>query len=541
MRLAAIALVALCCAATVQPSNSSLDAFLPDHPMTFVLDEKSGSCDINSLSYRRAIETGREIECSIVAEGSIDEGAASRLRNFVAGQKIKPTAILFNSGGGSLDSGYALGRAIRDLALDTGISSRYVPADIPTSCRDKETAKGKDLADADERKQYLLQLMCESRRYYLNEEFGKCLSSCAFAYLGGVVRTLPRKLYDFYVVGAVDVNAEPRAISVEKATLYGEATQVVIGFHPFAPNARLDLPRVAREQEISAWAQRQFPNMMKYLTELGYSDQIKIITFLTARDNLKFQFGSTFNYPSENALRDAGILPNGHFLPFELVAEKEGAALISRFSDGLLPEKQISLACARVDNAPPRLALIVTGGRDQQRRVGLSPRVPLAGLGEHIANPTSPSLANKELAPGDLRAPSRSWRSEMEWRIVIKADGKTILDDGQYESHPPRAPILTIRHVTFDVNGGLHYYLENSSMPIGRDIEYFVVFIAKDQIDLVKMAQNITVSYSMFSGNSVEFKIDENFSMQVNLLFRECVSIHPPFDKVNGTERGLLG
>jgi len=97
----------------------------------------------------------------VVASGPIEKGDAEKFEAFVRSQNIEPfrvhNIVYFDSPGGSLAEGMALGRKIRELGFSTGIG-RVDP--------DEEEIPG--------------------ARNTLSD--GNCISACAYAFLGGKYR-----------------------------------------------------------------------------------------------------------------------------------------------------------------------------------------------------------------------------------------------------------------------------------------------------------------------------------------------------------------
>jgi hypothetical protein len=85
-------------------------------------------------------------------DGVIEPGADRRLMEFVAGQRIARADVYFNSPGGSLLAGMAIGRVLRERGFDTHVGRRTADARRPAD--------------------------------------GVCYSACPFAYAGGVQRSL---------------------------------------------------------------------------------------------------------------------------------------------------------------------------------------------------------------------------------------------------------------------------------------------------------------------------------------------------------------
>lgn len=531
--LAALAL--LSAAGNPRPNADAKDDLPPEHPMTFILDE--------------TLCNGSMGECGIIAEGSIDRGAAKRFREFVAAHKLTSGQVRFDSGGSDLDSGYLLGRAIRELGFDTAIASKFVSyrkADPCYTLRPPLVGSTKDPeVKLDALRRELAVGECELGGLVGLDRRGQCLSACAFAYLGGVVRSFPKS--DMFTW-----NDNPAEMIKLLSGGSGDVEkQKYIGFHPFAPNARIDIPERAKEEQVSAWAQRQLPRMLEYLSDMGYANPKIFIDFMN-----KGKFGLTpstnlFKYPTVSELVSAGVLAQGDFLPFRLVPESNGLALISSFSNGLLWEKQFSFFCARQDSQPSKLAVMLSGGRDQARESGPSPRVTFAGMGE--PPPNLETLLGADLKVSDtLNVLRTMWRYEWlqkdPWKFVIKADGHDVYTGGQFESHPPAEtgpdgkPLptsLDSRHIVFDVNDGFRYTNANSVMPDGRDLQHFVIYLDSSQIEKIRNSRRMVIYYGTGSSRKAGFNLDLDFSKQLRILMSNCITLKPPIDKVDGYDEGL--
>lgn len=77
--------------------------------------------DTPENTFMRVVMDGGQYQ--IFASGEIDAGAAERFQKFVRDTSIDDAIVLFNSPGGSLSAGMALGNAIRSMRFNTGIGS----------------------------------------------------------------------------------------------------------------------------------------------------------------------------------------------------------------------------------------------------------------------------------------------------------------------------------------------------------------------------------------------------------------------------------
>lgn len=101
----------------------------------------------------------------ILARGVIDKGSPARLRAMLADYDYAPT-LVFDSPGGSLTAGLALGELIRSRGMDTEVGPEYQeevlgPGGVTTGFR-------------------------------VLASNGGCFSACAYAFMGGVSRTLAK-------------------------------------------------------------------------------------------------------------------------------------------------------------------------------------------------------------------------------------------------------------------------------------------------------------------------------------------------------------
>ena len=119
--------------------------------------------------------TGGNHCCSwIQATGDIGQDSASILTTFVKSTKFVPDVVRLNSPGGNLFGGILLGEALRKLGMSTEVGSSSV---------------------------------FDPKFNIYSPEPGVCASACAYAYLGGVRRTLDRNaklgFHRFYTANAL--------------------------------------------------------------------------------------------------------------------------------------------------------------------------------------------------------------------------------------------------------------------------------------------------------------------------------------------------
>jgi hypothetical protein len=99
-----------------------------------------------------SIRVGSGERWMLYLDGMIEPGADRRLARFVDQQGIAQADVYFNSPGGSLLAGMAIGRFLRERGFDTHVGTRTLDAGRPAD--------------------------------------GVCYSACPFAYAGGVQRSL---------------------------------------------------------------------------------------------------------------------------------------------------------------------------------------------------------------------------------------------------------------------------------------------------------------------------------------------------------------
>lgn len=116
------------------------------------------------MEFQEGWSGGNALEAQwIVAIGVIEEDTPDKFQKFIEKEKPHAIKIVLHSPGGNLVSGMKLGRQIRNLELDTFVGNSI---DSPDNNHPSGGRKYNDFAP------------------------GKCLSACAYAFLGGVDRNL---------------------------------------------------------------------------------------------------------------------------------------------------------------------------------------------------------------------------------------------------------------------------------------------------------------------------------------------------------------
>lgn len=151
-------------------------------PMVFRLGRHAGSpaCGIACAEF-------------IVAEGEIRRDSVEALA-ILANRLKRPLPVYFNSPGGSLDGGLALGRALRHYRLDARVA-RLEPA----------LCVGPTCTESDQRHGVVV--------YGGPLHPGMCNSACVYSFLGGPQRSLAARsslgIHRFYLASANDPKRQP--------------------------------------------------------------------------------------------------------------------------------------------------------------------------------------------------------------------------------------------------------------------------------------------------------------------------------------------
>lgn len=203
---------------------------------------------------------GNAVEgCYIVAEGKIDSETPERFQTFLKDEHLDGFKILLNSTGGSLTAGLELGRLIRAAGLQS-LVGRWKA----------EGSFGDVVNDA------------------------SCLSACAYSFLGGETRDLPK----------------------------GNK----IGFHQFFLSGQNDLfkTEAARSMAI-AGSQKVSALLISYIVEMGVDARIFSRATEAARDEIFF--------PSREQLTEYELVTREGFAPFILEPYASGIIAASKRLD----------------------------------------------------------------------------------------------------------------------------------------------------------------------------------------------------------------
>lgn len=189
----------------------------------------------------------------IAAEGVIDVETPQRFAAFVAEEAPRGGWIRFNSPGGNLGAALDLGRMIREGGFSTTVGDTYVPEDT----------YGQDI-----------QAMRE----------GLCASSCVFAFMGGVGRSI-----------------------TGSAGLPGNR----LGVHRFFHRDAGAIPSAATQQIMG--------RLLLYVLDMGVAAEILALASATPADSL-------YDVSAEEALR-LRLETQVHSTPMQLVVDGNGLAL----------------------------------------------------------------------------------------------------------------------------------------------------------------------------------------------------------------------
>jgi hypothetical protein len=521
--LVALALLTSCPASGREPTNA---------PMTFGLYQPTNMIQLGDTK-----ESCTGI-CTVTAEGKIVADTPERFRAFLEKEGVKGGTVLFNSNGGDdLAAAIELGREIRKHGFDTSLPEFFTASPLPKYCSElapRTPARKDNLQNAQAEMARAVELLiaCTSRIGTIST--GRCLSACAYAYLGGVVRSLGRPS-DY--AGRKVAYGGP-----EFPDIFGSARteQWQIGFHEFKPGMRLDASPDEQFSAGATYAQQIFPDLSRYVSDMGISP--KLFEWATRRSKSDDPVFKDFYFPSVAELADVGILPEGHFLPFELVIQKDRVMWVSRYSNGLLWEKQVALLCVRRDGAAPSLGLIVSGGVDGERRPGPGKPLRLDNLG------SGPSPVGDEAKTsgrfGALRGLIR-WNSEDSWRIDVGLDGAPLHVAGHLSTKGPQRlhPDANMRDLEksteyiefFDVSTGWLFHRANTPMSNGQNLNHYLIPLPDSFIAQLATAKRLALRYRLSRTDTAAIEFPENLAESLDFLMRSCLSVSKPADHV--TER----
>ena len=237
---------------------------------------------------------GNAVEaCYIVAEGELDAKAKESFEALLA-KGVDGSQVLLNSGGGDLGAGLRLGREIRKRGMQTVIG------------------RWNDVSRFEEP---------------LND--GKCLSACAYAFLGGVIRKVP---------------------SGNK-----------IGFHQFAL-ASGATASLSAGQEASAL-------LVSYLVEMGVDARLfALATSAPSQDMF---------YPSAAQLEEYDVVTPQGFAHFVLEPYRDGVIAASRRLSATRAYDEVNVLTAFCRNGHPRFLLTAPRHGLQDAMSGLEAGIEL--------------------------------------------------------------------------------------------------------------------------------------------------------------------
>lgn len=220
----------------------------------------------------------------ILATGRISKETPEKFSKFVTSAGISAAVVSFDSGGGDLEAGMALGRKIREFGFATQVGSLQT-----SSLQDNRSPFGE----------------------------AKCESSCAYSFLGGVSR-----------------NILPHPSS---------GTQKRLGFHQFRTNlsAGHGTPRSLDSLSVSA-AQTFSSRLSEYIFEMGANPAI-----LKLADSapLSLAGDDPIHYPDISILNSNNVTTNEEMPPFRLVASPSSISLVSFSRSQYNSIRQFSISC----------------------------------------------------------------------------------------------------------------------------------------------------------------------------------------------------
>jgi hypothetical protein len=198
----------------------------------------------NAMEFRYAANGGNCYSCNwIVAEGEINERSHLDFEKFIAGSNLEGKTILLNSNGGNVFAAIQLGIKFRELKLYTKVARSF----YPPRC---------DNDNAD----------CHSASYYEEIGKGKCLSACAYAFLGGVGR------------------------EVASENQFTGHPDSVIGFHQFYNSgSKMDrINKIIEEETLFSEEQLFSAILLKYITDMGVDANVLALSGLAGPSQMYY-------------------------------------------------------------------------------------------------------------------------------------------------------------------------------------------------------------------------------------------------------------
>lgn len=242
-----------------------------------------GAARAETLSIQNECYANAEESCYLILDGPIDAAAPERVQAFWDKEGLFGYQVLLNSTGGNLEAGLKLGRMIRDKQLHTVVGRA-----------DFKVYDG-------------------YRRFDTVLEDGHCLSACAYAFVGGVVRHVPRSAR--------------------------------LGFHRVALPGGRDLPGqggLASGQMISAL-------LIEYLVQMGIDPRIFVAASNTPSDAMHF--------PNVADLAQFDLVTPQGFGPFDLIPHGNGIMAVSHRLDATRAYDHINRLNAYCRNGQPHFWL----------------------------------------------------------------------------------------------------------------------------------------------------------------------------------------
>jgi len=199
----------------------------------------------------------------IVAIGEIEKNTTEKFKKFMQKESPEGNKIVLHSPGGNLIGGIELGKEIRKYKLDTYI--------------------GNSINNPNE-------YQSSFNPIYNDFEKGKCVSSCAYAFLGGVDRYLIDKNFGDFYHGMIGSE---------------------LGFHKFYNNEKIDNPNKAIEN-----TQYASGILVSYMIDMGIDP--KFMTFINSKKN------NDIFYPNNSTLEKYNIINDKNFDNWKMVPYLDG-------------------------------------------------------------------------------------------------------------------------------------------------------------------------------------------------------------------------
>lgn len=559
-------------------SEASTSSNVQDSTMQFTIVRRSelGGCD------------NVEDPCIINAVGRIDESSLPRFHQFVSNNNIQFAIVRFDSIGGELPHGIALGRVIRSLGFDTGIRT-YLEIDESFStesvdgtdgevelplCRAGQSQRelGNDCIEQLIRQRLREQALKNDgpvenvldRDFENTIEYGRCDSACGIAFLGGVNRVYPGS-EDIFIPRRRGVSRVQEIVSQftrgNRGNSAGDEVRL-LGFHAFSPDSEPNLRPGEGMRTGAVWAQQFNQQLNQYLRDIGMRDPATVLSFTTRAlehgDVPTEGMVGDMYYPTTSELYDSGVLVEGRFDRFSLRGDVNGAQLISFYSHDFAWQKHLTIFCGISNNEERRLAFAVSGTPISKSRRGRAQRIALTGLGL-LSDPIMIG-AGRDVATNNgeqevqdlLSLRSGIFSQTVEWVTEIWVNGELVQESGQLLSETSQ-PCLTddqpivisigsvrCRVVPFEFNDGMNYSSENSTR-VMDSFNHFTIFLSDESLNAMVDGARVQLKFGVGADREremntlVDFVVDADFGDSLDLLSNTCIPIRLPADKL--TER----